>query len=288
MAEGTQNNIRIKASPSGPVAYTVRTTRETGTNGFPLTTQGNAAMAAAIKAGTYPFPLVVEDNGAVIPANTVPPTTKPAAPALSAPTNVSAATASGTSINITWNAVSGASGYQIERSSNGSSGWTQIGTPTTALYSDTGLTTGSTYFYRVRATSGSATSGYSSVVNAATSYPAYSQTKQGIANFYVHSYESPTNPATTEDMPFTNAPKTASDYNFSFTYQSNQGSPGQGGIKVNGVRQITFNTEVADGGTRTITGTISLQQGDNLITFEYVSGVWYNPRSMTISRAAGA
>lgn len=287
MAEGTQNNIRIKASPGGPVAYSVRTTRETNT--YALTSDGNAAMAAAIKAGTYPFPLVVEDNGAVIPANTVPPTAKPAAPALSAPTNVSAATASGTSINITWNAVSGASGYQIERSVNGSSGWTQIGTPTTALYSDTGLTTGSTYFYRIRATNGAATSGYSSVVNAATSYPAYSQTKQGTPDFYVHPYISSGNPATTEDFLFTNAPKTASDYNFSFTYQSNSGSPGQGGIKVNGgARQITFNTEVADGGTRTITGTISLQQGDNTITFEHVSGIWYNPRSLTITRAAGA
>ncbi|WP_020599122.1 hypothetical protein [Spirosoma panaciterrae] len=75
--------------------------------------------------------------------------------------------------------------------------------------------------------------------------------------FLVHPYISSGNPATTEDFLFTNAPRTASDYNFSFTYHSNQGSPGQGNIKVNGgARQITFNTEVADGGTRTVTGRI--------------------------------
>jgi len=92
-------------------------------------------------------------------------------------------------------------------------------------------------------------------------------------------------------MAFTDAPKTASDYAFSAIIRTTgiSGS-GQGGIKVgsNGTRQVTFNTVAADGGTRTITGTISLQQGDNTVIFEHVSGIWYQVDSITITRAAGA
>ncbi|MEO6807853.1 MAG: fibronectin type III domain-containing protein [Isosphaeraceae bacterium] len=47
-------------------------------------------------------------------------------------------------------------GFTIERSPNGSSGWTQIASPiaNATSYNDTGLTAGTAYFYRIKATNG--------------------------------------------------------------------------------------------------------------------------------------
>jgi arabinogalactan endo-1,4-beta-galactosidase len=92
-------------------------------------------------------------------------------------TGVSAASASNTSIAISWPRVSQniAGMYYVERSANGTSDWSQVGTVTgsntigTASYTNTGLTQGTRYYYRVRAGNGTnnATYGsYSDVVNA--------------------------------------------------------------------------------------------------------------------------
>ena len=81
------------------------------------------------------------------------------------------ATASSSSqINLSWNSLTGATGYIIQESSNGSSGWTQIATTASNVttYSNTGLAAGTTYYYRVQATGGSG-SAFSNVANATTS-----------------------------------------------------------------------------------------------------------------------
>jgi hypothetical protein len=58
----------------------------------------------------------------------------------------------------------------VERSANGSTGWAQVATTTvgTTTYSDTGLSAGTSYYYRVRATAGSSGSAYSNIVSATT------------------------------------------------------------------------------------------------------------------------
>lgn len=289
MPIGTQNNIRVKASPSGSVVYTVRTTRNS--DNFALTDPGDLAMNNAIKAGTYPYPLTVEDTGVIIPANTIPPTTKPNAPALLAPTGLSATATSSSAINISWGAVSGSTGYEVERSANGTSGWSQVATPAGTSYSNTGLSANTSYYYRVRAVNGSGVSGYSSSANATTntgSYPAYNQTQTYTGDNFVHPDLG--SGATTQSMSFTDAPKADTNYNFSMiVYTTGVSGTGQGGIKVgSGSRQVTFSTEAADGGTRTLTGTLSLAAGNNTIVFEHVSGIWYKITSFTLTRAAGA
>ncbi|WP_332369480.1 hypothetical protein [Spirosoma telluris] len=71
MALGTQL-IKIRRTTDGQVLYLATTLRNT--SDFPLNGAGQAAFEAAVNAGS--FTLTV-DNGAIIPAGTVPPLIKP-------------------------------------------------------------------------------------------------------------------------------------------------------------------------------------------------------------------
>jgi autotransporter-associated beta strand protein len=85
-----------------------------------------------------------------------------------APSGLTAAAVLQTQINLNWNAVSGASGYQVLRSTSWGGTYTQTGTPATASYSDTGLSAGAAWYYMVRATTSSGTSGNSTVATTTT------------------------------------------------------------------------------------------------------------------------
>ncbi len=91
--------------------------------------------------------------------------------ALAAPTDL-AATGNGSSqVDLTWtDTAGGEDGWKIERSANGSTGWTQVGTNAAndTTYSDTGLDASTQYYYRVRAYNGSRNGGYSNVDDGTT------------------------------------------------------------------------------------------------------------------------
>jgi hypothetical protein len=101
------------------------------------------------------------------------PTTAPAAP-----TGLSASPASSSQINLSWTSASGAvrSGgaggpfYKIQRSPDGSTGWTEVGTSAYASpsFTDSGLTAATTYYYRVLANNGVGDSPPSTVASAIT------------------------------------------------------------------------------------------------------------------------
>ena len=80
------------------------------------------------------------------PTNTPTPIPKPAKPA-----NVKATAESSTSINVSWNAVADATGYQVWRSTSANGTFNSIGTYTTTSKLSTGLTANTTYYYKVRA-----------------------------------------------------------------------------------------------------------------------------------------
>ncbi|HKR38028.1 MAG TPA: fibronectin type III domain-containing protein, partial [Steroidobacteraceae bacterium] len=93
-----------------------------------------------------------------------------------APTNLTATPISGTQINLSWTASSdnvGVTNYLIERcQSAGCTDFAQIATSATTSFSNTGLTVGTTYRYRVRATDAANNlSAYSSIATGVTPVP---------------------------------------------------------------------------------------------------------------------
>src|SRR3989442_1296240 len=90
---------------------------------------------------------------------------------LKTPTSIAASTTSSTQINVSWQSASGGTqtGYHLDRSTS-STFSTAVSTFTVAgtSYSNTGLSPSTTYYFRVRAYSGSVDSGNSSTVSAKT------------------------------------------------------------------------------------------------------------------------
>lgn len=87
---------------------------------------------------------------------------------LAAPTALTATVASATQITLAWtDNTSYETQYSIERSPNGTSSWTVLGTVATNVTTTTnsGLTAGTAYYYRVRAYDSTNYSGYSNTAN---------------------------------------------------------------------------------------------------------------------------
>ena len=85
---------------------------------------------------------------------------------LSAPENVKAASASNTSVKVSWKKAVGAQKYQVYRATSKKGKFKKVATTSGASYTNKKLTTGKTYYYKVKAISGSATSAYTKVVSA--------------------------------------------------------------------------------------------------------------------------
>jgi hypothetical protein len=90
---------------------------------------------------------------------------------ISDPTGLAANAAGTTQINLTWtDNSSNEAGFQIERSDDGTTGWTPVATTPANVtsYSNIDLPNSTQLFYRVRAFNGIYTSNYTSVANATT------------------------------------------------------------------------------------------------------------------------
>ncbi len=88
-----------------------------------------------------------------------------------APSNLTATAASNSQINLAWTDKStNESGFYVERKTGSGGTYAQIAAlgANVQSYSNTGLTTGTTYYYRVRAYNGSGNSSYSNEANATT------------------------------------------------------------------------------------------------------------------------
>ena len=80
--------------------------------------------------------------------------------------SIKAATASKTAINVSWSDIDGAASYQLYRSSSKNGPFTKIATTSATSYKDTGLTTGTTYYYKVVAGTGVLQSNPSNIASA--------------------------------------------------------------------------------------------------------------------------
>ena len=152
----TQINITWPAVQSA-TSYTIVSSSDGGTTwNTPGNTQaGNTFQATGLTADTsYQFQVTATNaSGTSVASNTFTLSTL-----LGAVTNFATASTTPTSINLTWTAVTDATGYQIQRTQNGTTWVTLTNTGLTgasASYTDGSLTSGATYTYRIAATSAS-------------------------------------------------------------------------------------------------------------------------------------
>jgi len=118
-----------------------------------------------VEDGHLETPEIDADYALVVTGGTTSVPTPPAAP-----TDLTATVASCSQINLGWTDNSGdETSFKIERSTDGSnfSEIASVGANVTS-YNNTGLTAGTTYYYRVRAYNGGGYSGYTNTANAAT------------------------------------------------------------------------------------------------------------------------
>ena len=80
-------------------------------------------------------------------------------------TGLSVTSTSTSQLSLGWSAVSGATSYKVERSTSSGSGFSQIATPSSNSYNSTGLSQGTRYYYRVRASNSNGDGSYSSEAN---------------------------------------------------------------------------------------------------------------------------
>ncbi|HYR88021.1 MAG TPA: fibronectin type III domain-containing protein [Terriglobia bacterium] len=178
-AGGTQINLSWTASTDnvGITGYLVERCQSAGCTSFAqiasptATTYSDTSLTSAT---SYSYRVRATDAAGNLSgySNTATATTTDTV-APSAPSNVTATAAGGTQINLSWTASTdnvGVTGYLLERCLGAScTSFAQIASPTTTTYSDTGLTSGTSYSYRVRATDGAGNlSGYSNTASATT------------------------------------------------------------------------------------------------------------------------
>jgi PKD repeat protein len=134
-------------------------------------------------------------SSAAVPRETVPtsqlyPADAPTAPA--APSNLVAAAAADGGIDLAWQDNSGDElAFRVERSASGAPGtFTVVGETPAAGFRDTGLTTGSEYFYRVVAYNDGGDSAFSNVASATTAGdPPVVGDGQGLLGTYYHNVD---------------------------------------------------------------------------------------------------
>ena len=152
------------------VVATVTVTLATQTSG-PSVALGLAGAYGALADGSN-VPVSGTAGAITVQGWTQPPDTQPP----TAPTNLSTV-ASTTQIALVWTASTdnvGVSGYQVERCQGvGCSSFAQVAALAGTTYNDTGLTAGTSYSYRVRATDAAGNlSSYSNVTSATTTIAA--------------------------------------------------------------------------------------------------------------------
>jgi hypothetical protein len=157
-----ETTFRIERSANGSSGWI-----EVGTTGPNVTTFQDAGLASAT---TYYYRVRANNRGGnSAGSNTANATTTGVPP--NAPTGASATAQSTSAITVSWqDASSDETGFRVQRSADGSTNWTLVATlgANVTSYQDTGLTAGTTYYYRVRAYNAAGNSGFSNTASATT------------------------------------------------------------------------------------------------------------------------
>ena len=164
--------IHLKWAPvSGAASYDIERSVDTVAWNAVATRAGGQTQYTdvALSAGTtYYYRVVAFVDGDVSRSDVVSATTT-TGDTSTAPV-LTSATGSATSIDLEWSDVEGELGYRIERSPDGTNGWIGIGITSQGrtIYTDTGLASATTYYYRVVALTSDGESPPSAVVSATT------------------------------------------------------------------------------------------------------------------------
>jgi len=156
------------SASSGATSYHVQ--RATASGG-PYTQVGGPTSAAytdmAVQNGTTYYYVVSALNSAGESADSAQVSAQPVAPATTptVPTDLTANPGDG-QVSLTWSASSGATRYNVNRSTTSGGPYAQIGAPTSNGYTDTSVTAGTTYFYVVSAVDSAGSSANSNQVSA--------------------------------------------------------------------------------------------------------------------------
>lgn len=158
---GNETGFKIERSTDGVNFSQIATTGVSATSYSDSTVTGGLTYTYRVRAyNTYGNSDYSNTGSAFTPAS-----------APTAPTTLAARSSSRSQINLTWrDNANNETGYYVERSLNGTSGWTQIATlqANTTSYASTGLTANTTYYYRVQAYNDAGASAYSNVASAKT------------------------------------------------------------------------------------------------------------------------
>ncbi len=156
VASADYNKLNVSwAKVTGASGYDVyRATSKTGAYSKVATVSGSTvsyANSSLTTGQTYYYKVVaystVEGKKLSSPYSSI----VSAKPALKTPTSIKAEKASSTSIKVSWGKVSGASGYEVYRATSKYGSYTKVTATNSVSYTNTKLTKGKTYYYKVRA-----------------------------------------------------------------------------------------------------------------------------------------
>jgi hypothetical protein len=162
------------SASTGAVSYTVKRSNTSGGAYTQVATPTSTSYTdtSLTKGNTYYY-VVSASNTAGESANSAQVSAVLAAqtPTPSVPTAVTASPGDGL-VNLRWTASSGATSYHVKRATTSGGPYSQVGAPTSASYSDSSLTDGTTYYYVVSAVNSTVESANSAQVSATPAAPA--------------------------------------------------------------------------------------------------------------------
>jgi fibronectin type 3 domain-containing protein len=164
-AGNTQVALAWNAS-GGATAYDVKRSTVSGSGYATITSPtGTSYTNTGLTNGTTYYYVVAAKNAQGSSANSSQVSATPNASVPPVPTGLTA-TAGNTQVALSWSASSGATAYDVKRSTVSGSGYATVSSPTATSYTNTGLTNGTTYYFVVAAKNATGSSANSAQVSA--------------------------------------------------------------------------------------------------------------------------